>query len=350
MVQRADGKASRVHKAQAILAGVARKYDSAPLKLMLYTMNSKLKLKSSGGFDEVMKMIDEMVTLLGKQQKEDEKQKTYCEDELEKAADEEAATKTKMTQVDAAISEQQDTISTLMEEINALTAGIAELDKAVADATEQRKEEHADYVEMMQMSEAAMGLVEKAKNRMQKFYNPTLYKAPPKKEMSMEEKIMQAGSFVQIRRSDVAPPPPPETFEGGYQKKGEKSAGVIGLMDMIIKDLGNDMKDAEYEEKTAQKDYAELMADSQASRAGDTKSLTGKQSSKAEIEAKLMTSKETRAATAQDLKLVGTTIQDLHASCDFILENYDLRKEARGNEVESLKNAKAVLAGASFSL
>merc|ERR1719281_2013212 len=197
-----------------------------------------------------------------------------------------------------------------------------------------------------------MGLVEKAKNRMQKFYNPTLYKAPPKKEMSMEEKIMQAGSLVQIRRSefDVAPPPPPETFEGGVVKKSEKSAGVIGLMDMIIKDLGNDMKDAEYEEKTAQKDYAELMADSQAQRAGDTKSLTGKTSSKAEIEGKLMTSKETRAATAQDLKLVGTTIQDLHVSCDFILENHGLRLEARTNEIESLKNAKAVLAGASFSL
>merc|ERR1719213_458767 len=99
-------------------------------------------------------------------------------------------------------------------------------------------------------------------------------------------------------------------------------------MDMIIKDLGNEMKDAEYEEKTASKDYGELMADSQAQRAGDTKSLTGKQSSKAEIEGKLQTSKETQAATAQDLKLIATTIQDLHASCDFILENFDLRKEA----------------------
>merc|ERR1719450_350516 len=120
-------------------------------------------------------------------------------------------------------------------------------------------------------------------------------------------------------------------------------------MDMIIKDLDSDMKDAEYEEKTAQKDYAELMADSQATRAGDTKSLTGKKTTKAETENKLMTTKETFAATSQDLKLVGTTIQDLHASCDFILQNYDLRIEARTNEIESLKNAKAVLAGASYS-
>merc|ERR1719379_3336600 len=105
------------------------------------------------------------------------------------------------------------------------------------------------------MNEAAMGLVEKAKNRMQKFYNPTLYKAPPKKEMSMEEKIM-ANGFVQLRRSDVAPPPAPEMPSGPVQKNS-KSAGVIGMMDTIIKDLGSDMKDMEYEEKTAQKDYAE---------------------------------------------------------------------------------------------
>merc|ERR550537_3766 len=294
-----------------------------------------------------------MVVLLGKQQKEDDKQKVWCEDELEKATDEEAATKTKLAQVDAAISEQQDTISSAMEEISTLTSEIAELDKAVADATEQRKEDHQAYVEGVQMNEAAMGLVEKAKNRMQKFYNPTLYKAPPKKEMSMEDKIMQAGSFVQIRRSDsesdVAPPPPPETFESGAPKKNAKSAGVIGMMDQIIKDLGNEMKDAEYEEKTAQKDYAELMADSQANRAADSKALVGAEATKAEVEAKLMTSKETRAATAEDLKLVGNTIKELHVSCDFILENYDLRKEARTNEIESLKNAKAVLAGASFS-
>merc|ERR1712093_75928 len=122
-----------------------------------------------------------------------------------------------------------------MEEISGLEASISALDKSVADATEQRKEEHAAYTEQMQMNEAAVGLVEKAKNRMQKFYNPTLYKAPPKTENTMEEKIIIAGTFVQVSRrsdQDVAPPPPPETFSGSVEKKSEKSAGVMGLMDM----------------------------------------------------------------------------------------------------------------------
>merc|ERR550537_2179652 len=293
-------------------------------------------------------MIDDMVVLLGKNAADDEKQKAYCEDELEKAADEESATKTKLGQVDATLAELTDKIGTLMEEISELTAGIAALDKSVADATEMRKEEHADYVEEMQLNTVAVGLVEKAKNRMQKFYNPTLYKAPPKTEKTMEQKIIDAGTFVQLRRSNVAPPPAPEVATGPLAKN-EKSAGVIGMMDTIIKDLGDAMKEAEYAEKTAQKDYAELMADSQETRAGNAKALTGKESAKATTEEELTTAKETRSATATDLKQVGTVISDLHAACDFILENFDLRKEARTSEIEGLKNAKAVLAGASFS-
>merc|ERR1719321_1276918 len=227
-LQQSNGKASNARKAQAILANVARKYKSPTLKVMLFTLNSKLKHQSAGGFDEVMKMIDDMVVLLGKQQMEDDKQKVWCEDELEKAADEEAATKTKLGQVDATISEQQDTISEAMEEISTLTSEIAELDKAVADATVQRKEDHQAYVEGMQMNEVAMGLVEKAKNRMQKFYNPTLYKAPPKTENTMEEKIIIAGTFAQIHmHNNVAPPPAPEMPSGPVQKNA-KSAGVIG--------------------------------------------------------------------------------------------------------------------------
>merc|ERR1719316_1818366 len=344
-LQKLDTKASRTRKAQAILAGLQNK--STNLKLFLYTMNAKLKQKSAGGFDDVMKMIDDMVVLLGKNAADDEKQKAYCEDELDKAADEESATKTKLGQVDATLAELSDKIGTLMEEISDLTAGVAALDKSVADATEMRKEEHAEYVESMQMNEAALGLVKKAQQRMQKFYNPTLYKAAPKTERSMEQKIIDAGTFVQLK-VEVAPPPAPEMPSGPLQKNA-KSAGVIGMMDTIISDLESDMKDMEYEEKTAQKDYAELMADSQETRAGDSKALTGKTTTKAEVEATLMATKETRSATATDLKQVGTVIADLHAACDFIMQNFDLRKEARTNEIEGLKNAKAVLSGASFS-
>merc|ERR1719265_1562779 len=330
-LQKSNSVASKAKKAVALLSAAAKKWHTPQLNLLLYTLNSKLKTATSAkakDLSSVIKMIDDMVVLLGKDQSDDDKSKTFCEDELEKTTDEQKAATEKKAGVEAEISEATDAVSALADEIATLEADIKDLDKSVAQATEQRKEEHEDFVESQQLNEAAVQLVEKAKNRLQKFYNPTLYKAPPKTENTMEEKIIEAGTFAQIR-AHVAPPPAPEMPSGPVQKSG-KSAGVIGMMDTIISDLGSDMKDMEYEEKTAQKDYAELMADSQATRAGDTKALTGKQSTKAETENALMASKEIRSATATDLKNIATTNKDLHAACDFIMANFDLRKEARG--------------------
>jgi len=358
-LQKSDNKASKAKKAQAIIAVAAAKANSAQLNALLFTLNSKLKMSAKGkakGLASVIKMIDDMVVLLGKDQKEDDKSKTFCENELEKAEDEDKAAKDKKAQVEATIAEQTDEIAALGEQIATLEQDIKDLDKSVAQATEQRKEEHEDFLESQQLNEAAVGLVGKAKNRLQKFYNPTMYKAPPKTEDTMEEKIIKAGTFVQIRAhakdedeedSDVAPPVAPDMPSGEY-KKSEKSAGVIGLMDMMIRDIETDMKDAEYEEKTAQADYGKLMAESEETRAANSKGITTKASAKATLEGKLESEKGILADTDEDLSLIATTLSDLHAQCDFLLQNFDLRKEARTNEIESLKNAKAILSGANF--
>jgi len=354
-LQRSSNMAPRLQKAQAILATTASKFHSQELNVLLYTVSSKIKMTLKGktqGFAGVIQMVDDMVALLGKDQKDDERSKATCEDGFDKAADEQHAAQDKKAQLEASIDEATDAVSTLADELASLAQQIKDLDKTVAEATEQRKEEHADFQSSQQLNQAAGQLLDKAKNRMQKFYNPSLHRAAPQTERSAEQKILDAGAFVQVKAhsdedSFASPPVAPETFSGGVQKSA-KSAGVIGLMDMMIKELETDGKDAEYEEKTAQKDYQELMGDSEASRAQDTKSITDKAASKAQNEAALQQLKEANTATAEDLSLVATTIQDLHASCDFILQNFDLRREARTNEVESLKNAKAILSGANF--
>merc|ERR1719161_3341039 len=166
-LQQSNRHANGAHKAQAILAGVVAKSQSSTLKLILFSLNSKLKSKTTN-FAEVIKMIDDMVVLLGKQQKDDEKHKEWCENEFDKNEDEIKAVTATLGEADAALAELNDSIAQLMEEISTLTKEVEELDKAVATATEQRKEEHADYVEYINMNSAALGLVEKAKNRLQK--------------------------------------------------------------------------------------------------------------------------------------------------------------------------------------
>merc|ERR1719359_1286840 len=152
--------------------------------------------------------------------------------------------------------------------------------------------------------------------------------------------------FVQIRAhsSRVAPPEMPETFSDPLEKKGSKNTGVIALMEQMQGELKSDMDAAAADEKAAQQEYEELMDDSANSRAQNAKSITDKEASKAELE-----TKEAKLMTVETLEDVNMMVNHLHSSCDFILQNYDARKEARTNEMESLKNGKSVLAGASFA-
>merc|ERR1719281_534302 len=160
-------------------------------------------------------------------------------------------------------------------------------------------------------------------------------------------------SFVQIRkvsllRSKVAPPEAPETF-GAYEKKGEKSGGIMALMDMMVNEMKASLNEAKFAEKQAQTDYVELMEDSKETREQNGKSIVNEESAKASLEGALSEAKEGQALTLEQLANLHQTLAKLHGSCDFILKNFEIRLNARTAEIEGLKTAKAVLAGANFS-
>merc|ERR1719322_835201 len=143
------------------------------------------------------------------------------------------------------IEETKESMATLAEEIKALKAGMVALDKAVEEATEDRKAEAAEYKDLVASNTAARELILFAKNRLQKFYNPRLHKAAPERELSEGDQIyVNEGldiptaapggiantgitAFVQLfSRSHAAVAPPPEAA-AAYKKKSEGSAGVM---------------------------------------------------------------------------------------------------------------------------
>merc|ERR1719197_419584 len=146
-----------------------------------------------------------------------------------------------------------------------------------------------------------------------------------------------------------APPPPPEA-PGAYKKKGEESGGVIAMIDSIIAELDREMTEAETEEKLAQEEYEELMADSANKRAADSKSITEKEAAKGDLEESLTEQTEEKAGTTKELFATLEYISSLHAECDWLIKFFDVRKEARTGEIDALGKAKAVLSGADFSL
>mmetsp|Transcript_142453 Transcript_142453/g.455358 ORF Transcript_142453/g.455358 Transcript_142453/m.455358 type:complete len:723 (+) Transcript_142453:59-2227(+) len=320
------------------------------------------------GFEKVIQMIDELVVTLKKEQVDDESKKEYCAVQFDQSDDKKKALERSIGDLETLIAETKEGIATATEEVAALMKGISELDQSVAEATEMRQAENAEYKDLMAGNGAAKELILFARNRMNKFYNPKLYKAAPKQELSKEDRIMVnnggtpppteapggiAGtgisvSFVQID-SRVAPPPPPATAEA-YKAAGEESGGVIAMMDLLVNDITKEMTTAEAEEKAAQGNYEAMMTDSAEKRAMDSKSLSDREGSKADMQAELEKSEGDKASASTDLMALEQYMAALHAECDWLLEYFEVRKQARADEVDSLGKAKAVLSGADFSL
>merc|ERR1719181_2723563 len=307
------------------------------------------------GFAKVIKLIDDMVVKLGVEQEDDDAQKKWCEGEFDTTEDQQKDTSRLIKGLSTKIEETEEAIKTVTAEIAELKKGIVELDEAVTEATKQRKDEHEEFVQTAAENNAALHLLEVAKNRLNKFYNPALYKEPERRELTEEERIYVnsggadprdaeeaavagtgiAGTgvtvFAQVAaKLRDAPPPPPETVDA-YAKKD--AGGPTALIDKLKNDLEKDVQAAEMDEKEAQKDYEEFMGDS----------------AKAELEGDLQAAKGAKETATKELMALEEYMAKLHGSCDFLIENYDIRKEARASEIDAMKKAKAVLSGADYS-
>jgi septal ring factor EnvC (AmiA/AmiB activator) len=284
--------------------------------------------------------------------------------EFDKAEDKKKELDLDIADLEKAIDDAKESVATLKSEIDALEDGIQKLDKSVAQATATRKEEHDDYVETLAANTAAKDLLAFAKNRLQKFYNPKLYKAPPKRQLSQEDQITVnmggtlaptaapggiAGTGIGLAQVGVAPPPPPEA-NLAYKKSGEESGGVLAMIDLLVADLDKDNQVMEVEEKDAQKDYESFMTDASDKRALDSKAITDKEAAKAETEAELETNTETKKSKVIEAMETAKYIAGLHEECDWLLKYYDARKSARTGEIDAMGKAKAVLSGADYSL
>merc|ERR1719313_1687508 len=99
------------------------------------------------GFGEIIKMIDEMVATLKKEQADDDAKMEYCKNQLDITDDKLKELGHTLSDHESEISALQEDITTTTGEIDTLEDGIVALDKSVAQATEQRKEEYAEVLQ-----------------------------------------------------------------------------------------------------------------------------------------------------------------------------------------------------------
>jgi len=283
------------------------------------------------GFEKVNQMLSRMVSNLQEEQRDDDKKKVYCEGKLDEASDKAKALQTRVTNSETVMDELEGSVSSLADDIKALKSGIEALDKSVVEATQQRKSENAEYKEQMATNAAAKEVLSWASKRLGKFYN--------QKEKEGSEELVQ----VSTHRQPADGTSPPETFDG-YKKQGG-GKGVMALIEHLIQALDRELADSGAAEKDSQSDYEKLMTDASAMRAKDSKSIASLENTKAAEEQELLEAKENKDDASKTLVVAKKYESSLHGECDWLLKYYDVRKQARTSEIDSLKKAASVLAG-----
>merc|ERR1712238_423427 len=162
----------------------------------------------------------------------------------------------------------------------------------------------------------------------------------------LQDFYKKSGAAAFVQKQEPAGPAPPPGFEG--YKKNAASGGVMGMIEQIISDAKAMEAEAIRSEEDAQKAYEDFVKETNNSIEAKSKDIVNKSEQKAKAEVDLVEAKEAKEGVLLELEQLSNYDAELHQSCDFVLKNFDLRQTARDEEVEALRQAKAILSGAKF--
>lgn len=270
------------------------------------------------GFQNVKKAINKMEGDLKEQMGDESGHRDFCVKELRKNENEQKDKEGEIEDLTATIADHTATIDTLTKEVAELQAAVEEMTRQIKHASEDREAENKEFQQVIADQRATQVILQKAADRLKQTYS--------------------AKSLLQVHRADP----------GGFKKYEQHSGGgsVIGLIEEVIHETAALEAEAIHDEQDAQNAYTGFLADTSASVAANRQSITAKSGEKAGRESALVDAEQSLRAAEATLIQLKKYSAELHASCDFVMQNFDARQDARANELDSLKNALAILSGA----
>lgn len=280
-------------------------------------------------FTKVKKAIDDMIADLLQEKADEIKHKDFCTEEFNQNEKETTSAERKKADLTAEIEALTQKIAVLTKEIAELTAAIEEMQVQMKRAGEDREKENAEFQATVADQRATQKLLTGALGALKSFYAKGT-----------------KGAFLQM--GQPAGPPPPAGFK--TYENNAASGGVMGMIQEIINDAKAMETEAIRDEKDAQTAYESFVQETNKSIDANQKSIVEKSEQKAKAEDDKVTAEKDLESTMIELEQLANYKAELHSSCDFTLKNFEVRQEARDQEVEALRQAKAILSGADFSM
>merc|ERR1719238_1745409 len=277
-----------------------------------------MKLADFGAVKQkVQNMIDDLVA----EKAEEIKFKDECGENLHKNGMETTARKGEKEDLETAVADLEMQKANVKDELAVIDQEVAAMHIDMKRVAETRESENKEFQAVVQEQRATAEILQKALDRLKEFYAKKAF------IQTQEGQAPMAGSFQPY-------------------KKNAKSGGAMAMIENVIDDAKDLEAEAMAAEQDAQAEYETFIADSNRSLGAYAKSKAEKTAFQGTVDETIATTKADLKAAVSDIESLENIGKQLHYDCDFVVQNFDIRQEARDQEVEALKSSIAMLSGA----
>jgi len=277
-------------------------------------------------FEKVKKMIKDLITRLMEEANDEADEHAYCTSELatnKQTRDNKAAEVDKLTAESEKLTAE---IAKLGDEISQLSDAVSEMEGERAEAAKLRITEKNENAQVVKDANQAQVAVQQAIEVLRNFYmKPSL----------LQGKAHGAQSRVAALRKSAEP----------YTGMGDSSTGILGMLEVILSDfarLESETSAAEDLAQTQHQKYMDETAEDIAVKEAEGEHKSGK---KQQAEEHLRSTKKELEFTQEELTEALNYYEKLKADCLDTGLSYAERAKMRQEEIQSLKEAYAILSG-----
>jgi hypothetical protein len=281
-------------------------------------------------FTKIKAEIDKLIGEMEAQQADEVEHRDFCIKSLNDNNRSQTAAYEKKDSLETRIADLEKNIETLTANLESTTQEIADTQTQMGRRSATREAENGDYQATVQEQRLTQMILQKAMDRMAQVY-------------AMLQARQPGAPHTQTSATKTDPGNGPAKFKKYAENAGGKR--VLAMLDEVLQDSKTMEDDAIRSEEDAQVAYENFMKDSNKFIIKATQSLSDMTESKAKAESDLVMAKTDLKGTVTELFGLHEEAGDLHKSCDFLLNNFELRQKARSEEMDALREAKNILSG-----
>jgi len=324
--QQSGKKEVALQKVRTFLDGLADRTGSRSLSALAARV-----MVAEDHFVKVRGLIKDLIAKLKADAKSEATQKGVCDKGMRKAIDDRDTANAKIEIANAKITTLTAQKNSLEDEIDTLNGNIAELKKALLEATELRAADKAENTKTIEMSQEGADSVKLALGLLQDFYKNAFVQTgkytPPNADAD--------GNTV----GDLAP----EVFDSKYHGSQAESKGIVGILEVILSDFERTNGQTKKDDKESKEAFETFEKDTNGDIDKKKNRIKKAEGELADAEANILDQQQA-LSDAKDLLESGLgALEDLDAMCVKGEETWEERKQKREDEIEALKSALQIL-------